>query len=129
MVEDIRGDLQYNIKRTANKLDDLWLAVDRFGSSPLFHSLEMNIKTLDDVKRICHALKRDRKYDFIDSYREGNTLVKVESQCERLIQIYKRNKDPYMRLEPKFVKKAHEVVRTYLDVLKQQEMESEEVEQ
>ena len=84
MVEDIRSNLNYNYKITAQKIRDTGINAERFGTAQtLYDSAERNIKTLQDLIAIIHALKKDRRYDLVDSYSENRVLVKVEVKAEK----------------------------------------------
>ena len=76
MIEDIRNNLNYNYKITAQKFRETYMSAERFGSSQvLYDSAERNIKTLEDLLSIIRELKKERRYGIIDSYSEDNAIV------------------------------------------------------
>ena len=83
MVEDIRSSLNYNYKITAQKFRDTGINAERFGTAQnLYDNTERNIKTLQDLIAIIRALKKDHRFDLVDSYSENkvttiSTLMKI----------------------------------------------------
>jgi hypothetical protein len=118
MVEDIRSRLNYNYRITSQKFRDTFINADRFGSAQvLYDNLERNIKTLEDLIAIIRALKKDRRYDLVDSYSESNTLVKVEVKAENLIREIRDRGLMIVELEPRFIIKAKEIFDIYDQVM------------
>jgi hypothetical protein len=118
MVEDIRSRLNYNYRITAQKFRDTFINADRFGSAQvLYDNLERNIKTLEDLIAIIRELKKDRRYDLVDSYSESNTLVKVEVKAENLIREIRDRGLMIVELEPRFIIKAKEIFDIYDQVM------------
>ncbi len=118
MVEDIRSHLNYNYKMTAQKFRDTFINADRFGTAQvLYDNSERNIKTLEDLIAIIRALKKDRRYDLVDSYSESNTIVKVEVKAENLIREIRDRGLMIVELEPRFIIKAKEIFDIYDQVM------------
>jgi hypothetical protein len=114
MVEDIREKLNYNYKITAQRFRDTSISAERFGTpQPLFDSLERNVKTLQDLVAIIRALKKDRKYDLVDSYTEESTIVKVEVKAENLIREIQERGTDVLEMDPRFIGKAREIFDVY----------------
>jgi hypothetical protein len=119
MIEDIRNNLNYNYKITAQKFRDTFMNADRFGTSQmLYDSAERNVKTLEDLISIIHELKKERKYGIIDSYSEDNAIVKLEVKAEIFIRDIKEKGMAFLELNPQFLRKAKEVFDIYDDELK-----------
>jgi hypothetical protein len=83
----------------------------------LYDNSERNIKTLEDLIAIIRALKKDRRYDLVDSYSESNTLVKVEVKSENLIREIRDRGLIIVELEPRFIIKAKEIFDIYDQVM------------
>ena len=119
MVEDIRSSLNYNYKITAQKIRDTGINAERFGTAQtLYDNPERNIKTLQDIISIIHALKKDRRYDLVDSYSENRVLVKVEVKAENLIREIRDKRLAIIDLEPSFLRKSMEIFDIYDNVIK-----------
>ncbi len=113
MIEHIRSRLNYNYKITAQKFRDMSVNAERFGVEQiLYDTAERNLKTLEDLVLITSELKKDRKYALIDSYKQSNVLVKLESQAEIIIRQIKERGLSIVELEPLFIKKAKEIFDT-----------------
>ena len=114
MVEDIRSNLNYNYKITAQKIRDTGINAERFGTAEtLYDNAERNIKTLQDLIAIIHALKKDRRYDLVDSYSENRVLVKVEVKAENFIREMRDKRLAVIDLEPSFLRKSMEIFDIY----------------
>jgi hypothetical protein len=114
MVEDIRKRLNYNYKITAQKFRDTSVNAERFGTpQPLFDTLDRNVKTLQDLVSIIHELKKDRRFDLVDSYTENNTIVKVEVKAENLIRELQERGSNVVELDPRFIAKSREIFDIY----------------
>jgi len=114
MIEDIRVNLNYNYKITANKFRETFINAARFGiPQKLYDSLERNIKTLEDLISIIRELKKDRRYAVVDSYTEDNALVKVEVKAGILIQDIKQKGLNVIELNHPFLAKAKEMFDIY----------------
>ena len=62
MIEDIRDNLNYTYRVTAQKFRDTFVNADRFGTSQvLYDTAERNIKTLEDLISIIRELKKERR--------------------------------------------------------------------
>ena len=110
MIEDIRNNLNYNYKITAQKFRETYMSAERFGSSQvLYDSAERNIKTLEDLLSIIRELKKERRYGIIDSYSEDNAIVKLEVKAEILIRDLKERGLNVVELNPRFLRKAKEI--------------------
>jgi len=118
MIDDIRKDLNYNYKVTAQKFRETYINAERFGiPQRLYDSADRNIKTLEDLIAIIRELKKDRKYAIVDSYTENNTLVKVEVKAEIMIRDIKDKGLQVVELSPDFLRKAKEIFDIYDEVL------------
>jgi 16S rRNA C1402 (ribose-2'-O) methylase RsmI len=110
MVEDIRNSLHYNYRITAQKFRELSVNAERFGSGQiLYESTERNEKTLEDLLAITRELKKDRRYALVDSYTEGNVLVKLESKAENILRETREKGQPLLELDPLFIRKAGQI--------------------
>jgi hypothetical protein len=118
MVEDIRGNLNYNYKITSQKFRETSTNAERFGTPQvLYDNAERNIKTLEDIISVIRELKKDRKYDLVDSYSENNAIVKVEVKSENLIREIREKSFNYVELEPGFIKKTKQILDIYDEVI------------
>jgi hypothetical protein len=118
MVEDIRKQLNYNYKITTQKIRDTSINAERFGTAQvLYDNAERNIKTLEDLVAIIRALKKERKYDLVDSYSDNNAIVKVEVKAENLIREIKEKGINIVELEPGFIRKTRQIIDIYDEVL------------
>ncbi|RKX96722.1 MAG: hypothetical protein DRP84_00185 [Spirochaetes bacterium] len=114
MIEDVRGNLNYNYKITANKFRETSMNAERFGTPQLlFDSSDRNIKTLEDLITIVRELKKEKKYSIVDSYPENNAIVKLEVKAENLIREIKDKGLMYVELNPQFLRKAREIFDLY----------------
>ena len=121
MVEDIRNNLNYNYKITAQKIHDTGINAERFGTAQtLYDNAERNIKTLQDLIAIIHALKKDRRYDLVDSYSENRVLVKVEVKAENLIREIRDKGLVVVELEANFLRKSMEIFNIYDKAIKKE---------
>jgi 16S rRNA C1402 (ribose-2'-O) methylase RsmI len=119
MVEDIRSSLNYNYKITAQKFRDTGINAERFGTAQvLYDSIERNIKTLQDLVAIIQALKKDHRYDLVDSYSENKVIVKVEVKAENLIREIRDRGLAIVELEPGFIRKSWQIFDIYDEVIK-----------
>ena len=119
MILDIRNNLNYNYKITAQKFRDTYVNADRFGTSQLLYdSADRNIKTLEDLIAIVHELKKERKYGIVDSYSEDNAIVKLEVKAEIFIRDIKEKGINFLELNPQFLRKAKEIFDIYDDEIK-----------
>jgi hypothetical protein len=119
MIQDIRGNLNYNYKITAQKFRDTFLNADRFGTPQiLYDSAERNIKTLEDLISIIRELKKERKYGIVDSYSEDNAIVKIEVKAEIFIRDIKERGLNVIDLNPQFLRKAKEIFDIYDEEIK-----------
>ena len=119
MVRDIRSSLNYNYKITAQKFRDTGINAERFGTAQnLYDNTERNIKTLQDLIAIIRALKKDRRYDLVDSYSENKVLVKVEVKAENLIREIRDRRLTIVELEPGFIRKSWQIFDIYDEVIK-----------
>ena len=118
MVDDIRGSLNYNYKVTSQKFRETSINAERFGAAQvLYDNAERNIKTLEDLIAVIRELKKDRKYDLVDSYSENNAIVKVEVKAENLIREIREKGINYVELEPGFIKKTKQILDIYDEVI------------
>lgn len=118
MVDDIRGNLNYNYKITSQKFRETSINAERFGTAQmLYDNGERNIKTLEDLIALIRELKKDRKYDLVDSYSESNAIVKVEVKAENLIREIREKGINYVELEPGFIKKTKQILDIYDEVI------------
>lgn len=114
MVPDVRSKLNYNYKKTAQKIRETSISAERYGTPQmLFDSGERNLKTLEDLINIIHALKQDRKYDLIDSYVNENVIMKVEVRAQNIIREINDKDLSLVEFEPGFLKKAREIFDVY----------------
>jgi hypothetical protein len=114
MVTDIRESLNYNYKITAQKFRDTFINAERFGTAQvLYDNAERNTKTLEDLIMIIRELKKERKYDLVDSYSEENAIVKVEVKSENLIREIRDKGLGLVELQPGFIKKSKEIFDIY----------------
>jgi hypothetical protein len=114
MIQDIRANLNYNYKITAQKFRDTYMNAERFGTSQmLYDSAERNIKTLEDLIAIIHELKKERKYGIVDSYSEDNAIVKIEVKAEIFIRDLKDKGINFLELTPHFLRKTKEIFDIY----------------
>jgi len=119
MIQDIRGNLNYNYKITAQKFRDTFVNADRFGTSQiLYDSAERNIKTLEDLISIIRELKKERKYGIVDSYSEDNAIVKIEVKAEIFIRDIKEKGLNVIELNPQFLRKAKDIFDIYDEEIK-----------
>jgi len=119
MIQDIRGNLNYNYKITAQKFRDTFVNADRFGTPQiLYDSAERNIKTLEDLISIIRELKKERKYGIVDSYSEENAIVKIEVKAEIFIRDIKERGLNVIDLNPQFLRKAKEIFDIYDEEIK-----------
>ncbi len=119
MIQDIRGNLNYNYKITAQKFRDTFVNADRFGTPQvLYDSAERNIKTLEDLISIIRELKKERKYGIVDSYSEDNAIVKIEVKAEIFIREIKERGINVIELNPRFLRKAKEIFDIYDEEIK-----------
>ena len=119
MIMDIRNNLNYNYKITAQKFRDTFVNADRFGTTQLLYdSAERNIKTLEDLIAIIRELKKERKYGIVDSYSEDNAIVKLEVKAEIYIRDIKDKGINFLELNPHFLRKAKEIFDIYDDEVK-----------
>ncbi|KPJ89776.1 MAG: hypothetical protein AMS17_00700 [Spirochaetes bacterium DG_61] len=119
MILDIRNNLNYNYKITAQKFRDTFVNADRFGTSQmLYDSAERNIKTLEDLITIIRELKKERKYGIVDSYSEDNAIVKLEVKAEIFIRDIKEKGTNFLELNPQFLRKAREIFDIYDNEIK-----------
>jgi hypothetical protein len=119
MIQDIRGNLNYNYKITAQKFRDTFVNADRFGTPQiLYDSAERNIKTLEDLISIIRELKKERKYGIVDSYSEDNAIVKIEVKAEIFIRDIKEKGINVIDLNPQFLRKAKEIFDIYDEEIK-----------
>jgi hypothetical protein len=119
MVEDIRSSLNYNYKITAQKFRDTGINAERFGTAQiLYDNTERNIKTLQDLIAIIRVLKKDRRYDLVDSYSENKVLVKVEVKAENLIREIRDRGLTIVELEPSFIRKSWQIFAIYDEAIK-----------
>lgn len=110
MIEDIRCILHYNYRITAQKFRDLSINAERFDAGQiLYDSAERNEKTLEDLLAITKELKKDRRYALVDSYAEGNVLVKLESKAENILREIKERGQNMLELDPLFIRKAGQI--------------------
>jgi 16S rRNA C1402 (ribose-2'-O) methylase RsmI len=118
MVDDIRGNLNYNYKITSQKFRETSINAERFGTAQvLYDNAERNIKTLEDLIAVIRELKKDRKFDLVDSYSENNAIVKVEVKAENLIREIREKGINYVELEPGFIKKTKQILDIYDEVI------------
>jgi hypothetical protein len=118
MVDDIRENLNYNYKITSQKFRETSINAERFGTAQmLYDNGERNIKTLEDLIALIRELKKDRKYDLVDSYSESNAIVKVEVKAENLIREIREKGINYVELEPGFIKKTKQILDIYDEVI------------
>ena len=114
MIVDIRPQLNYNYKMTAQKFRDTYMNAERFGSSQvLYDSAERNIKTLEDLIAIVRELKKERKYGIVDSYTDNNAIVKLEVKAELLLRDAREKGLTLVEFDPPFLRKAHEIFDIY----------------
>jgi 16S rRNA C1402 (ribose-2'-O) methylase RsmI len=114
MVDDIRGSLNYNYKITSQKFRETSMNAERFGTAQvLYDNAERNIKTLEDLIAVVRELKKDRKYDLVDSYSENNAIVKVEVKAENLIREIREKGLNVVELEPGFIRKTRQILDIY----------------
>jgi len=107
MVEDIRKTLHYNYRITAQKFRALSVNAERFGTEQiLYDTAERNEKTIEDLLAITRELKKDRRYALVDSYAEGNVLVKLESKSENILREFKERGQNLLELDPLYIRKA-----------------------
>ncbi|MBN2324694.1 MAG: hypothetical protein JXQ30_13250 [Spirochaetes bacterium] len=110
MVEDIRGILHYNYRITAQKFRDMSVNAERFGTEQnLYDTAERNEKTLEDLLTITRELKKDRRYALVDSYAEGNVLVKLEAKAENILRGIRERAANILELDPLFIRKAGQI--------------------
>ena len=122
MVDDIRGNLNYNYKITCQKIRETSVNAERFGTAQmLYDNGERNIKTLEDLIAVIRELKKDRKYDLVDSYSENNAIVKVEVKAENLIREIREKGINYVELEPGFIKKTNQILDIYDEVIQKKD--------
>lgn len=118
MVADIRNSLNYNYRITSQKFRDTSINAERFGTPQvLYDNAERNIKTLEDLIAIIRELKKDRKYDLVDSYSESNAIVKVEVKAENLIREIRDKGFNVIELEPGFIRKSRQIFDIYDEVM------------
>jgi len=118
MVADIRNSLNYNYRITSQKFRDTSINAERFGTPQvLYDNAERNIKTLEDLIAIIRELKKDRKYDLVDSYSENNAIVKVEVKAENLIREIRDKGFNVIELEPGFIRKSRQIFDIYDEVM------------
>jgi hypothetical protein len=122
MVEDIRSSLNYNYKITAQKFRDTGINAERFGTAQnLYDNTERNIKTLQDLIAIIRALKKDHRFDLVDSYSENKVLVKVEVKAENIIREIRDRGLNIVELEPGFIRKSWQIFDIYNEAIKKGE--------
>jgi hypothetical protein len=118
MVADIRENLHYNYKITAQKFRDTFINAERFGTAQvLYDNAERNTKTLEDLIAIIRELKKERRYDLVDSYSENNAIVKVEVKAENLIREIRDRGFELVELQPGFIRKSKEIFDIYDQVI------------
>jgi 16S rRNA C1402 (ribose-2'-O) methylase RsmI len=118
MIADVRDKLNYNYKKTSQKIKETSVSAERYGTPQvLFDSPERNLKTLEDLISIIQALKGDRKYDLVDSYSNENVIMKVEVRAQNLIREIKDKKLSLVELDPGFLKKARDILEIYDRIL------------